>query len=139
MKIIKISKEMFECLSLNARLNKNFGYLVKGEKGEVVAVKNERASYLTKSFTSVSDKEAIQWLTDGKDCQLVCFPYHKLGSLDCTAPQQIYLNINPEGDRDDRSGDFKDLAEVTWCEDSLGGQEVGYIRADLVLELLNGK
>ena len=39
MKIIKISKEMFECLSLNARLNKNFGYLVKGEKGEVVAVK----------------------------------------------------------------------------------------------------
>ena len=37
----------------------------------------------------------------------------------------------PEGDANDRSQPFPYGHEATWCADSIGGQQVAYIRADL--------
>jgi len=51
-----------------------------------------------------------------------------------TAPERIWLQIDPSGDPNDRSEPCPDLADVelTWCSTQVGGQEVEYVRADLV-------
>lgn len=53
------------------------------------------------------------------------------------APESIWLNL---GDFDDALDDidFKELDEVTWCEDAQGGADVKYIRADLVAKMIRG-
>ncbi len=51
-----------------------------------------------------------------------------------TAPKRIWLQVNPEGDPDDHTEPFPDPAgdEITWAGVRVGGQEVEYVRADLV-------
>ena len=51
-----------------------------------------------------------------------------------TAPERIWLQIDPNGDADDRSESCPDPSDVelTWCWTEVGGQEVEYVRADLV-------
>lgn len=50
----------------------------------------------------------------------------------CTgAPERIWLVI---GDLD-QDCKFDDLAEVTWCSDQVGNQDIEYVRADTVTDL----
>ena len=51
-----------------------------------------------------------------------------------TAPERIWLQIDPNGNADDRSEPCPDPSDVdlTWCWTQVGGQEVEYVRADLV-------
>jgi hypothetical protein len=60
-------------------------------------------------------------------------PSYTPGLLDATAPSRIYLQIDPNGDNDDRSDPWTDeMGEgVSWCADSIGGCEIQYVRADL--------
>lgn len=51
-----------------------------------------------------------------------------------TAPERIWLQVDPNGDPDDRDEPCPDPSDVelTWCWTQVGGQEVEYVRADLV-------
>jgi len=57
----------------------------------------------------------------------------ELGEIDTTAPERIYLVVNPVGNPNDRAGRFDNCAEVSWCATSQGGVEVAYVRADLAM------
>jgi hypothetical protein len=48
-------------------------------------------------------------------------------------PQRIWLQVNTDGDAEDRSEPLSEAnwGDLTWCHDSIGGQEVGYVREDL--------
>lgn len=49
-----------------------------------------------------------------------------------TAPERIWLQIDPHGADIERAEPFPaDDDGVTWCRDSAGGVEVAYVRADL--------
>lgn len=54
-----------------------------------------------------------------------------VGPMDLSAPAKIWLQVDPNGDEDDRSEPIKYVDEMTWCAESVGGQEIAYIRADL--------
>ena len=59
------------------------------------------------------------------------------GELDRTAPERIWLQVDTNGDNNDRdepwSGD-----DASWCAESIGGLEIQYVRADLLhAHLLN--
>jgi hypothetical protein len=43
------------------------------------------------------------------------------------APKKIYLNVGVDSDPDD-SIDFKELHEVTWCEDRVDDSDIEYTR-----------
>lgn len=49
-------------------------------------------------------------------------------NLTATAPERIWLQVNPEAAPDDQPFP-KDTEGVTWCSHSIGGQEVEYVRA----------
>jgi hypothetical protein len=53
--------------------------------------------------------------------------------LTLSLPQRIWLQVNPEGDPEDRSQPVSEAnwGDLTWCYDSIGGQEVAYVREDL--------
>lgn len=53
--------------------------------------------------------------------------------LDLSAPQKVWLQIDPNGDAEDRSEAIPRAAwdDLTWHYESVGGQEVEYVRADL--------
>lgn len=54
------------------------------------------------------------------------------GRLDASAPPWIWLQVDTSAGSDDRDEAFpSDHEGVTWCEDSVGGLEVPYVRADL--------
>lgn len=55
------------------------------------------------------------------------------GLLDFTAPPRVWLQIDTDGDNTDRSEAIPREAwpDLTWCYESIGGQEVQYVRADL--------
>ena len=55
-------------------------------------------------------------------------------TMTTTAPERIWLQIDPSGDPNDRSEPCPDPADVelTWCWSQVGGQEVEYVRADLI-------
>ena len=57
-----------------------------------------------------------------------------------TAPERIWLQVDPCGNPDDRSEPCPDPSDVdlTWCWTQVGGQEIEYVRADLVRALLDG-
>lgn len=57
----------------------------------------------------------------------------EVGPLDLSAPPRVWLQVNVDGDEDDRSEVIPREAwgELTWCSESIGGQEVQYVRADL--------
>ena len=53
-------------------------------------------------------------------------------TLTTTAPERIWLQVDTSADQHDRSEPFPDDYEgVTWEAESIGGQEVEYVRADL--------
>lgn len=55
--------------------------------------------------------------------------------LTITAPERIWLQVDTEDD--DRSQAFpSDHDGVTWCQDSICGAEVEYVRADLIADVL---
>ena len=56
------------------------------------------------------------------------------GLLDQTYPPKVWLQIDTSGDNDDRDEAVPESCwgDLTWCYESIGGQEVVYIRADLV-------
>jgi len=52
-------------------------------------------------------------------------------TLTKTAPERIWLQIDPDTPLSDSSDPFpEDLDGITWCADSVGGLEVEYVRAD---------
>ncbi|MEY2160453.1 MULTISPECIES: hypothetical protein [unclassified Rhodanobacter] len=53
--------------------------------------------------------------------------------LDRTAPPRIWLQIDTDGDNDERSEQWPGDDGVSWCSESIGGLELQYIRADLML------
>ena len=64
------------------------------------------------------------------DCML-----HEPDLLTGTAPDRIWLQVDATDD--DRSMPYPtDHDGVTWCWESIGGAEIGYIRSDLVLAVL---
>jgi hypothetical protein len=62
-----------------------------------------------------------------------------LPELDRTAPERIWLQINPDGCASERDEPFPYGEEVTWCQDSVGGLQVEYVRADLARAALAGE
>jgi hypothetical protein len=53
------------------------------------------------------------------------------GKLDKTAPVRVWLQIDTMGDNDDRDEEWPGSEHVTWQDESIGGLEIQYIRADL--------
>lgn len=55
------------------------------------------------------------------------------GALDLSAPPRVWLQVDTDGDNDDRSEAIPEKAwiDLTWHYEYIGGQEVQYIRADL--------
>jgi len=65
----------------------------------------------------------------------------KAGRVDVlseSAPERIWLQVDADGNESDRSEPLSkdDWSELTWHFDPIGGQEVEYIRFDLVAHLL---
>ena len=57
-----------------------------------------------------------------------------------TAPKRIWLQVDPDAPEEDRSEPCPDpmQSELTWCWHRIGGQEVEYVRADLVRAAMPG-
>jgi hypothetical protein len=60
-----------------------------------------------------------------------------VGEMDRTAPPKVWLQIDTNGNPSDRSDPIPRDAwgELTWCHESIGGQEVVYIREDIARRL----
>jgi len=60
----------------------------------------------------------------------------EVGPLDLSAPPRAYLQVDVEGDEADRSDPIPrtSWSDLTWHYERLGGQEVEYVRADLVAQ-----
>jgi hypothetical protein len=56
-----------------------------------------------------------------------------IGEMDRTAPPRVWLQVDTNGDPSDRSDPIPRDAwgELTWCYESIGGQEVVYVREDI--------
>ena len=56
-----------------------------------------------------------------------------VGELDRSAPPKVWLQVDTDGDDEDRSEPIprENWSDLTWCYEPIGGQEVVYIRADL--------
>lgn len=53
--------------------------------------------------------------------------------LDASMPERIWLQIDTEGDPNDRAEPFRGhISDLTWCAESIGGLEVEYVRKDLL-------
>jgi hypothetical protein len=53
--------------------------------------------------------------------------------MDLTAPPKVWLQIDTDGDNEDRSEAIPrdSWGQISWCYESIGGQEVVYIRQDI--------
>jgi hypothetical protein len=60
-------------------------------------------------------------------------PDYTPGALDQSAPARIWLQIDTAGDNADRGEAFPadNWEHVSWCQRSIGGLEIEYVRADL--------
>ncbi|PPT26841.1 hypothetical protein [Xanthomonas arboricola] len=56
---------------------------------------------------------------------------YALGRLDREAPQRVWLQIDTAGDNSERDVPWPGSEHVTWQDESIGGLEVEYVRADL--------
>ena len=56
-----------------------------------------------------------------------------VAALDASAPERIWLQVDTDGDNDDRSEPIprESWDELTWHYEPIGGQEVEYVRVDL--------
>lgn len=54
-----------------------------------------------------------------------------------SAPERIWLQVDADGDAEDRSEPImrESWGDMTWCAEEIGGQEVAYVRSDIVAEL----
>lgn len=43
-------------------------------------------------------------------------------------PKKIYLQVDSENEKPE---DFKELREVTWCEDRINDSDIEYVKKDL--------
>ncbi|WP_052689761.1 hypothetical protein [Xanthomonas albilineans] len=59
------------------------------------------------------------------------------GKLDRTVPVRIWLQINTNGDNTDRHEPWAGADGVTWNDESMGGLEIDYVRADIVASLVH--
>lgn len=63
-------------------------------------------------------------------------PDYVPGVLDRTAPERVWLQIDPAGNNEDREDEWPKVPDgVSWCWHSIGGLEIQYVRADLVRNL----
>lgn len=53
------------------------------------------------------------------------------GELDRTAPERIWLQVDTEADNSERDQPWPGSDLVTWQDESMGGLEIEYVRADL--------
>lgn len=53
------------------------------------------------------------------------------GELDRTAPARVWLQIDTVADNDERDDPWPGAEHVTWQDESIGGLEIEYVRADL--------
>lgn len=58
------------------------------------------------------------------------------GELDRTAPVRIWLQIDTVASSNDREEPWPGCDDVTWQDESIGGLEIQYVRADLVVPML---
>jgi len=60
-----------------------------------------------------------------------------IGEMDLTAPPSVWLQIDADGDPEDRSQPVPrgEWVNLTWHYESIGGQEVVYIREDIARRL----
>lgn len=58
------------------------------------------------------------------------------GELDKTAPDRIWLQIDTSASSNDREEPWPSCDGVTWQDESVGGLEIQYVRADLVAPML---
>jgi hypothetical protein len=61
------------------------------------------------------------------------------GELDRTAPERIWLQIDTNHYGDSRDEPWPGADGVTWQDESVGGLEIQYVRADLVHRALAGE
>jgi len=56
--------------------------------------------------------------------------------MDWSAPPMIWLQVDTSGDNEDRSQPIPAdcVGEMSWCHESIGGQEVRYVREDLAVQ-----
>ena len=57
------------------------------------------------------------------------------GDLDATAPAVIWLQLDTDGDNERRDESWAGRDGVTWCDESIGGLEIQYVRADLYRDM----
>ena len=57
------------------------------------------------------------------------------GELDATAPAVIWLQLDTDGDNERRDESWAGRDGVTWCDESIGGLEIQYARADLYRDM----
>jgi hypothetical protein len=55
------------------------------------------------------------------------------GRLDREAPPRVWLQIDTGGNNDERDVSWPGPEHVTWQDESIGGLEIEYVRADLAL------
>jgi hypothetical protein len=57
----------------------------------------------------------------------------EVGPLDLSAPERVWLQVDTDGDNEDRSDPMPPEAwsHLSWYWEQIGGQEVEYVRADL--------
>lgn len=59
---------------------------------------------------------------------------YALARLDREAPQRVWLQIDTAGDNSERDVPWPGSEHVTWQDESIGGLEVEYVRADLAAQ-----
>uniref|UniRef100_UPI003F80B1D8 hypothetical protein n=1 Tax=Xanthomonas sp. 0924 TaxID=2835534 RepID=UPI003F80B1D8 len=59
---------------------------------------------------------------------------YALGRLDREAPQRVWLQIDTAGENSERDVPWPGSEHVTWQDESIGGLEVEYVRADLTAQ-----
>jgi hypothetical protein len=62
----------------------------------------------------------------------------KVDVLTQSAPERIWLQVDPMGDEEDRSEPLKEenWIDLSWHYEPIGGQEVEYVRADFLADLI---
>lgn len=58
------------------------------------------------------------------------------GALDRTAPDRIWLQIDTSSENDERDDLWRGTDGVTWHDESIGGLEIQYVRADIHAQML---
>src|SRR5690606_33221488 len=79
------------------------------------------------------DRTAAHSEDHGEDVERAGEQAGEVDALTASAPERVWLQVDTDGDPDDRSALLPREAwdGLSWCWESIGGQEVTYIREDL--------